>query len=134
MKITLKDPKTGKRVHGHLSYSTRRTRHSYWNVLSSAPDEVVGLRAAIVRGGIDGGFYQGACCCLLGTIANLKNCDVWLMISGLNRTGISRPAESFFANIEPGDTPENSAFSRQALKWLDQWARKQKRKTDGKTL
>ena len=94
-------------------------RDDVWAVLASAPAEVDGLRAAIVEGRIDGSTYDGACCCLVGTLANVRHCK-YSEIPSL-RPNASRPAERFFASIKPGDTPETSPFSKLALEWVDLW-------------
>jgi hypothetical protein len=94
-------------------------RDDLWAVLSAAPAEVAGLRAAIAEGRIDGSTYEGECCCLVGTLANVAHrlyCD----LPGL-RPNSERPAERFFLAIRPGDTPETSRFSRLALEWVDEW-------------
>ena len=94
-------------------------RDDIWAVLSSSPAEVAGLRAAIAEGRIDGSTYEGACCCLVGTLANVRHCkysDIPTLMPNA-----SRPAERFFAAIKPGDIPENSQFSQLALEWVDLW-------------
>jgi len=94
-------------------------RDDIWAVLASSPAEVAGLRAAIAEGRIDGSTYQGACCCLVGTLANARNCN-YTDIPSLTPNA-SRPAERFFAAITRGDTPETSQFSKLALEWVDLW-------------
>ena len=94
-------------------------RDDLWAVLSAAPAEVEGLRAAIVEGRIDGTTYGGDCACLVGTIANVKGCE-YTALPNL-RPASSRAAERFFLAIREGDTPETSQFSRRALEWVDQW-------------
>ena len=94
-------------------------RDDIWAVLSSSPSEVVGLRQAVLDGTIDGSTYEGACCCLVGTLAKNRRCG-YRDIPTLTPNA-SRPAERFFAAIRPGDTPENSQFSQVALEWVDQW-------------
>ena len=94
-------------------------RDDIWAVLSSSPAEVAGLRTAIVEGRINGSTYEGECCCLVGTLANARHCK-YDEIPTLRPNG-SRPAERFFYTIKPGDTPENSQFSKLALEWVDLW-------------
>ena len=94
-------------------------RDDIWAVLSSAPAEVAGLRSAIAEGRIDGSTYEGACCCLVGTLANVRHCK-YSEIPSL-KPNSSRPAERFFAAIKAGDTPETSQFSKLALEWVDLW-------------
>lgn len=94
-------------------------RDDLWAVLSAAPSEVVGLRAAIAEGRIDGSTYEGDCACLVGTLANVRHVR-YDAIPSL-RPNSSRPIERFFLAIRKGDTPETSTFSRLALEWTDEW-------------
>ena len=94
-------------------------RDDIWAVLSSSPAEVSGLREAIAEGRIDGSTYQGKCCCLVGTLATVRHCAYDKIPTLLPNA--SRPAERFFAAIQPGDTPETSQFSKLALEWVDLW-------------
>ena len=80
---------------------------------------VVGLRAAIAEGRIDGSTYEGDCACLVGTLANVRHVR-YDAIPSL-RPNSSRPIERFFLAIRRGDTPETSTFSRLALEWTDEW-------------
>lgn len=94
----------------------KEIREDVLAVLATAPAEVAGLRAAIVEGRIDGSQYAGECCCLLGTIANIRGCDV----EALNPNS-GRPSEWFFTGIERGDTPETNQVSRIVLGWVDEF-------------
>jgi uncharacterized protein YjbI with pentapeptide repeats len=94
-------------------------RDDLWAVLSAAPSEVVGLRAAIAEGRIDGSTYEGACACLVGTLANVRHVRYDAMPALTPNS--SRPIERFFLAIDKGDTPETSQFSKFALEWTDQW-------------
>jgi uncharacterized protein YjbI with pentapeptide repeats len=94
-------------------------RDDFWAVLCAAPHEAISLRNAIVAGKVDGSAYEGECACLVGTIANARQC-AWDAVPGLTPNS-NRPAERFFLAIKPGDTPENSQFSRLVLEWLDDW-------------
>ena len=80
---------------------------------------MVGLRAAIAEGRIDGSTYEGDCACLVGTLANVRHVR-YDAIPSL-RPNSSRPIERFFLAIRKGDTPETSTFSRLALEWTDEW-------------
>jgi len=94
-------------------------RDDFWAVLSSAPAEVIGLRAALVDGRVDGSTYSGACACLVGTIANVRGCN-YERLETL-KPNSSRPAERFFMAISEGDTPETNQCSRFAVEWIDAW-------------
>jgi hypothetical protein len=94
-------------------------RDDLWAVLSSAPNEVAGLLAALREGRVDGSTYTGACACLVGTLANVRHCDVDA-IPGLTPNS-ARPIERFFCGIRPGDTPETNAVSKLAAEWTEDW-------------
>lgn len=94
-------------------------RDDIWAVLSASPMEVTGLRAAIAEGRINGSSYEGACACLVGTLANVKGCDYQHL--PMLKPNVARPAEQFFLGIKTGDTPATSQFSKLALEWTDQF-------------
>lgn len=95
-------------------------RDDIWAILSSSsPAEVLVLRMLINEGRIDGTIYEGSCACLVGTLAKIKHCH-YSKIPAVTPNG-NRPAELFFYEIRPGDTPKHSYFSKLALKWVDQW-------------
>jgi uncharacterized protein YjbI with pentapeptide repeats len=97
----------------------RRFRDDVWAVLSSAPVEAVGVLSALRAGRVDGSQYQGECACLVGTIANTRGCD-YNDIPAL-RPDASRPAEQWFMQIKPGDTPETSEAAKLAEGWVSEW-------------
>jgi len=90
-----------------------------YDILASAPAEVPGLLAALKAGQIDGSTYTGDCACLVGTIAKVRGCD-YSALAGI-RPDSSRPAERFFAAINPGDTPENHPLAKFAEQWIESW-------------
>jgi hypothetical protein len=94
-------------------------RDDLWAVMSAAPNEVVGLRAAIAEGRINGSTYEGECACLVGTIANVRGCSYSTL--PVLKPNPSRPAERFFMLIKPGDTPDKSEPARIVLGWVDEW-------------
>ena len=97
----------------------RPVRDDLWAVLCSAPGEVQGLRRALMDGKVDGSTYPGTCACLVGTLANVRGCEV-RAIPGLSPNA-SRPAERFFLNIRPGDTPKNNQHAKIAVEFIDQF-------------
>jgi uncharacterized protein YjbI with pentapeptide repeats len=96
-----------------------QVRDDLWAVLSAAPNEVEGLRKALAEGRVNGSTYQGACACLVGTIANVRGCDYREL--GILQPNSNRLAELWFISINKGNTPDDNPFSRLALEWVDQW-------------
>lgn len=94
-------------------------RDDLWAVLSSAPCEAAALRDKIIAGQIDGSHYEGACACLVGTIANVRHCR-HTEIPTL-KPNPDRPSERWFLAIKPGDTPCKSQFAKLAVEWIYQW-------------
>ena len=99
--------------HGTLQLDNR---DDLWSILDLAPNEVGGLRDALVNGRVDGSVYDGECCCIVGTLGKLG-------ARGLTRDS-DRPAERLFAPIAPGHTPENSPLVLVVVGWIDQWTRR----------
>lgn len=94
-------------------------RDDLWAVLCSSPREVPGLRLALVEGRIRGTAYEGACACLVGTLANVRKCGP-AEIPGLVPDA-ERAAERWFLAIHKGDTPESNLFAKLAVEWIDEW-------------
>jgi uncharacterized protein YjbI with pentapeptide repeats len=94
-------------------------RDDFWAVLSAAPREAAGLRAALIEGRVDGSTYEGECACLVGTIANLAHKHYAAL--PMLKPDSSRPIERFFMAITKGATPANNKASKLAVEWLDQW-------------
>ena len=98
-------------------------RDDLWAVLSATPAEVPGLRRALIDGKVDGSVYEsaheGACACLVGTLANVRHCK-YDAIPNL-KPDSSRPAEVFFTRIKPGQTPDNSPDVKLVIEWIDTW-------------
>ena len=92
-------------------------RDDLWAVLAASPGEVAGLRQALVDGRIDGSAYDGDCACLVGTLANVRGCDIEALPH--LRPDAARLAERWFLNLHPGDTPGTSTVARQTLEWID---------------
>jgi uncharacterized protein YjbI with pentapeptide repeats len=108
------------------------TKLDLWSVLDQAPAEVGGLRAALVEGRVNGSTYEGACACLVGTIANVRQISVHEIDIPQDS---SRPAEQWFMPIAEGhktveldaldkDTSEGVFRASVALVWVDQWIEK----------
>jgi hypothetical protein len=87
-----------------------------FKVLDTAPNEVAGVLLALREGRINGSVYIGECCCLIGTIANLRACNYRLLGYDSNR-----PAEVWFLMIKEGETPETSVAAEIAAEWIEEW-------------
>ncbi len=97
----------------------RFVRDDLWAVLSASPAEVVGLRAAIADGRIDGTCYSGECCCLVGTLGKLRGGNE-SSIPGLVPSA-GRAAEAWFTSISPGQLPADNNHVALTLEWVDDW-------------
>ena len=95
------------------SANLRVIRGDVWQILLQNHHEVDGLLLAVREGRIDGSVYSGECCCLMGTIANVRGCSVETL-----EKDSCRPAERFFMGISEGDKPENNAVSRMVEQWI----------------
>jgi hypothetical protein len=108
----------------------------FWAVLDQAPAEVAGLRKALVEGRVDGGTYTGACACLVGTIANVREVPVDSDEFGIP-CDADRPAEMWFVPIREGHCAvvdlsqavegEGAWRASMALRWLDEWVELRKK-------
>lgn len=93
------------------------TRADFWGTLALAPLELPEIRKALVEGRVDGTTRKGKYACLIGTVANIRGCDVDTMPDlKLNHHSLSG---TWFLAIRPGDTPDNSAVCRITVEWLD---------------
>ena len=90
-------------------------------VLDAAPAEVAGLLATLRAGKVDGTAYVGPCACLVGTIANLRGCDVWRGLPAPIMPNANRPAERFFLGIGLGATPETNQVAAIVDDWICEW-------------
>jgi hypothetical protein len=95
-------------------------RADLFDVLLRAPKEVPGLVAALKAGKVDGSVYEGECACLVGTIANVRQCK-HTEIPNL-KPDSERPAERWFIGIKQGDTPETSEIVKLTLGWIEEFS------------
>jgi len=98
-------------------------RDDFWAVLSAVPNEVAGLRLALVEGRINGSQYQGECACLVGTVAKVRGCAYDAMPE--LQPNDMRASERWFLAILQGHTPANNPIAKITLEWLDEWTAKQ---------
>jgi uncharacterized protein YjbI with pentapeptide repeats len=95
-------------------------KNDIFDVLLRAPNEIEGLRQSLIDGKVDGSAYEGDCACLVGTLANIRNCDYRLLNNGIYPNA-SRPAEQWFMLIKKGDTPEINNVSKITVEWIDEF-------------
>ena len=94
-------------------------KEDLFKILDESPNEVNGLLNALKEGKVDGSTYEGECCCLVGTIANVKGCH-YEELNGITPDS-SRPAERWFYGISKGQTPENHIISKITVEWVEEW-------------
>jgi hypothetical protein len=94
-------------------------REDIRKVLDAAPNEVERLLAKLWAGEVDGSVYEGACCCLVGTIAKLRGCK-YNEIPGIT-PDVGRPAERWFLRISKGSTPLTNPSAAYAAAVIAQW-------------
>ena len=125
MQLALKKAMAGG---ANLSFSDLRgadlsdAKNDFWEILLRAPHEIAGLRAALVAGKVNGSTYEGACACLVGTIANVRGAGVYYRDLGNGiKPNSSRPAERWFLGISTDDTPGTNQISAITVEWLDEF-------------
>jgi uncharacterized protein YjbI with pentapeptide repeats len=94
-------------------------KQDIYAILDLAKPEVPGLLKALQWGGVNGSTYEGACACLVGTIANLRGCK-YRQVAGIE-PDYRRPAERWFLAIRQGDTPQTSQVSRITEGWITEY-------------
>jgi hypothetical protein len=94
-------------------------KEDLYKILDSAPNEVEGVLKALQEGRVNGSTYSGECACLVGTIANIRNCDYREL--GVIEPNIDRPAERWFMAIRTGDTPENHPITKITAEWVQEY-------------
>jgi len=102
-----------------LTANLEEIKQDLWRVLEYALPEVPGLIQAVEKGRINGQVYDGACACLVGTIANFRGQNPE-RLDGIE-TNIDSPIEMFFLNIEESNNPYNHEVSRVVHTWLKEW-------------
>jgi hypothetical protein len=94
-------------------------KNDIWSILLKAQNEIEGLKGSLLSGKVDGSTYEGECCCLVGTIANIKGC-YYENIPNI-KPDSNRPAEEWFKMIRKGHTPENSEVCKLTYKWIEEF-------------
>ncbi len=96
-----------------------RIKADLFAILDTAPSEVDGVLVALRGGRINGSAYEGACRCLVGTIAGLRGVSPWGMPDLC--PNVDRPAERWFLAIRAGDTPATNPVAAITEGWLVEW-------------
>jgi hypothetical protein len=101
-------------------------RDDMFLVLLHGRKEIPFLKENIIKGNINGSTYDGPCSCLSGTLENAARVNNGPQMDDRLKTIFDcrnsyRPIERFFMGIKPGDTPENSQFSKLALQWVEEF-------------
>lgn len=99
---------------------TDEQRNQFYELLETYPNEVAGLRAALVEGRINGVCYwdtEDCVGCLLGTIAHLRG-ESEDDILFYNDGSIS-PVEALAYTIYTFDTPATNPISALLVGWID---------------
>lgn len=103
-----------------LTTREQTQRDNIWQALDDAPETALAVRAALVNGRVNGHNYYGECRCLLGTIAQARG-----RVVDVNDTKYI-PAEMWFFDIQPGETPENNPHVATTVAWVDAWFARQR--------
>lgn len=85
----------------------KKIKEDFFMRLSLVPDEVPGLREALVQGEV------------VGTIANIRRVSYKAL--GDLRPNPGSPTERWFLAIQPGHTPERSQIVAITVEWIDEW-------------
>lgn len=97
----------------------RGIKEDLFLVFESTKKEVKGLLSILQEGRIDGQVYEGKCACLIGTIANLRECSFREV--GSLAPCAQRPIERWFLGIKIGDTPDLSPIAKITEGWIKEW-------------
>jgi len=96
-----------------------KIKYDFFGRLLTQKEEVEYLKQKLINGEVDGSFYQGDCCCFVGTIAKAKKCN-YKDLNGLPPDA-SSTTESWFLGIKKGYTPDNSQISKITLNWIEEF-------------
>lgn len=94
-------------------------KNDFWAKLLKLKNEIPAFKEKIIAGQIDGSCYEGACCCFVGTFANIKGCD-YKKLEGVYPDSGS-PTEKWFMGISQGHTPESSQIVKITMEWIEEF-------------
>ena len=103
----------GSYAHALPAGLTTTIKTDFFKILDSAFPEVPYLAEALREGSIDGSTYSGRCKCLVGTLEASGKISL--------PHDAERPAEMWFRNIRPGDTPKNNKAAKLTEEWIEEW-------------
>ncbi len=95
-------------------------KKDFISVIELLKPEIPEFYKYLIEGKIDGSTYIGNCCCLQGTMANIKNINYEELPT---KPDSSRPIERFFLGLRKGDTPENNQVSAIVKEWIEEFAK-----------
>jgi hypothetical protein len=98
----------------------RGIKKDFFEKLSKAKAEAVGLYDALMCGRIDGTSYEGPCACFVGTIANIRKEEYDHLGIDL-RPDSNSPTERWFLGIRKGETPESNQIAKITADWLKEF-------------
>ncbi len=99
-------------------------KKDFFEVLTVAKNEVVGIYDALIRGKINGSAYEGECACLVGTIANIRH-EYHRDLKIKLKPNSNRPSEIWFLAIATGDTPSSNKVSDLTKEWIEEFSKKE---------
>lgn len=119
-------------------YIRQGTKWSMFMALDLAPDRAHDMLAALRAGKVNGFWYHGECCCLIGILSGSNSHNVNAQVARDNAVscGLRQvhggytdtpppiiPAEQLFLTVRPGDTPSNNKYCRYAEACITEWMR-----------
>ena len=102
---------------------TAEQKDQFIALLDTYPQEVAGLRAAIVEGRIDGMSYwdqRTDCGCVIGTIAHMRGVSETEIRFYVDVCYEYSPIEDLVMDISKGDTPATNPVPALLLAWIDE--------------
>lgn len=89
-------------------------------ILQMLKKEMPFLKDKLIKGEVDGSQYNGECACLIGTLANGHGgMDKVCQAIPFYEKGTHNMGETWFLNINKGDTPENNQFAAHVMKLIE---------------
>ena len=94
----------------------------FQNSIKILPNEIEGLKQALLDGRVDGSQYEGECACLVGTLANNMGLENYKDLQDKHNFPIKSFSlrERWFMGIKKDDKPENSPIVKITVQWIDE--------------